>query len=90
MAKTLHHFSWQRHALTAAVLALAQSGFSVASISGSYGIGTVSVIFSPTTAGCSPSSFQQSLAIMESGQIVRVADTIPTEVTIFEEWRKQS
>jgi hypothetical protein len=53
------------------------------------GTGTVSVTFTPTTAGCSMVSFEQSLVIMESGRIVRVADTIPTEVTIFEEWRKQ-
>ncbi len=55
----------------------------------SNGTGTVSVTFTPTTPGCSAGSFQQSLVIMESGRIVRVADTIPTEVTIFEEWRKQ-
>lgn len=55
------------------------------------GTGTVSVTFTPTstTDGCSAVSFQQSLVIMESGRIVRVADTISTEVTIFEEWRKQ-
>lgn len=53
------------------------------------GTGTVSVTFTPTTVGCSAVSFQQSLVIMESGRIVRVADTIPTEVTILEEWRKQ-
>ena len=53
------------------------------------GTGTVSVTFSPTTPGCSAGSFQQRLVIMQSGRIVRVADTIPTEVTIFEEWQKQ-
>ncbi len=64
-------------------------------LSGTYavnpnGTGTASVTFTPTTAGCSAGSFQQSLVIVESGRIVRVADTIPTEVTLFEEWRKQS
>jgi hypothetical protein len=53
------------------------------------GTGTASVTFTPTTAGCSPVSFQQSLVIVDGGQIVRVADTIPTEVTISEEWQKQ-
>lgn len=64
-------------------------------LAGSYtvnpnGTGTTSVKFTPTTAGCSPVSFQQSLVIVDSGQTVRVADTIPTEVTISEQWRKQS
>ena len=63
-------------------------------LSGTYsvnanGTGTASVTFSPTTTGCSVISFQQSLIIIDSGRIVRVADTIPTEVTIFEEWQKQ-
>jgi len=53
------------------------------------GTGTVSVTFTPTTPGCSPVSFQQSLVIVDLGRTVRVADTIATEVTIFEEWRKQ-
>jgi hypothetical protein len=53
------------------------------------GNGTTSVTFTPTTAGCSVVSFQQSLVIMDAGRIVRVSDTISTQVTIFEEWRKQ-
>ena len=53
------------------------------------GTGTATVAFTPTTPGCSALTFQQSLVIMESGRIVRVADTIPSEVTIYEEWRKQ-
>ena len=53
------------------------------------GTGTTSVTFTPTTNGCSVVSFQQSLVIVDSGRIVRVADTIPTQVTILEEWQKQ-
>ncbi len=53
------------------------------------GTGTVSVTFTATTQGCTNVSFQQSLVILDSGRIVRVADTMPTEVTIFEEWQKQ-
>lgn len=53
------------------------------------GTGAVAVIFTATTPGCTDVSFQQSLVVLESGRIVRVADTMPTEVTIFEEWRKQ-
>lgn len=53
------------------------------------GVGTASVTFTPTTAGCSEVNFQQSLVIIDAGRIVRVADTMPTEVTIFEEWQKQ-
>lgn len=54
------------------------------------GTGTDSVTFDPTTVGCSVISFEQSLVIMDSGRVVRVANTIPTEVTIFEEWQKQT
>ena len=53
------------------------------------GTGTVSVIFMAATPGCSDVSLQQSLVILDIGRIVRVADTMPNEVTIFEEWRKQ-
>ncbi len=53
------------------------------------GTGTASVTFTATTPGCSDVSFEQSLVILDSGRIVRVADTMPTEVTIFEEWQKQ-
>ncbi len=53
------------------------------------GTGTVSVTFTATTPGCTDVGFQQSLVILDSGRIVRVADTMPTEVTIFEEWQKE-
>lgn len=53
------------------------------------GTGTVSVTFTATTPGCPDVSFQQSLVILDSGRIVRVADMMPTEITIFEEWQKQ-
>jgi hypothetical protein len=53
------------------------------------GTGTATLTFTPTTPGCAGLTFQQSLVIMESGRIVRVADMIPSEVTVFEEWRKQ-
>ncbi len=53
------------------------------------GTGALSVTFTATTPGCTDVSFQQSLVILDSGRIVRVADMMPTEVTIFEEWQKQ-
>ncbi len=53
------------------------------------GTGTLSVTFTATTPGCPDVSFQQSLVILDSGRIVRVADMMPTEITIFEEWQKQ-
>lgn len=53
------------------------------------GTGTDSVTFTPTTAGCSVIKFQQSLVITDARQIVRVSNTMPTEVTISEVWRKQ-
>ncbi len=53
------------------------------------GTGTVSATFNATTPGCSDVSIEQNLVILDSGRIVRVADTMPNEVTIFEEWQKQ-
>lgn len=63
-------------------------------LTGSYtvnpnGTGTASVTFAATTPGCSDVSIEQNLVIVDSGRIVRVADTMPTEVTILEEWQKQ-
>ncbi len=53
------------------------------------GTGAVSTIFTATTPGCSDISLQQSMVILDSGRIVHVADMMPNEVTIFEEWQKQ-
>ncbi len=53
------------------------------------GTGALSMLFAATTPGCSDVSIEQNLVILDSGRIVRVADTMPNEVTIFEEWQKQ-
>ncbi len=53
------------------------------------GTGTVSAVFTATTPGCSDVSIEQTLVIMDSGRVVRVSDTMSTEVTIFEEWQRQ-
>ncbi len=53
------------------------------------GTGTLSVTFTATTPGCTDLTFHQSLVILDSGRIVRVSETLPTEVTLFEEWQKQ-
>ena len=62
-------------------------------VSGTYtvnpnGTGTVSHNIESTTAGCSRST-QDSLAISNDGELIRLAGTSPGAVTFFFEWRKQ-
>lgn len=65
-----------------------------ATLTGTYtinsdGTGTDTLEFTPTTEGCAAATFQQSLVLVDSGNVVKVSTDSSTEVTIFEEWRKQ-